>query len=269
MTGYWSEEEKDTFRGMISEGATYEDIAEVLNRSMQSLYHKAHKMGIQAHRKPVPSEWSEDDLETFQRMIEEGATYEAIGQAINRPKGGVAQKARKINIRSKRSLQIEENQKLKQQGQKRCSQCKQVLPLDEFYTAGWGYCKSCEKFKVAEYDGSSVRRRLRERFRSARARAARKGVVFEISFPWLIGLWERQGAQCYYTGRQMTLNGDYRFSVSMDRIDPPKGYVKDNTVLCCSIVNRMKSDQSIEELKDWCRAILSFKGETRPDCLGS
>lgn len=45
-------------------------------------------------------------------------------------------------------------------------------------------------------------------------------------------------------------------NVSIDRIDSSIGYKEDNIQLVCHIVNLMKHDLSIEELKTWCKRII-------------
>jgi len=67
----------------------------------------------------------------------------------------------------------------------------------------------------------------------------------------LLELWHRQNGKCFYTGRDMTLNGGYHkddSAATVDRIEPNEGYIKDNIVLCTAIVNRVKQNLSISEL---------------------
>lgn len=47
--------------------------------------------------------------------------------------------------------------------------------------------------------------------------------------------------------------------MSIDRIDPNKGYTKDNVQLVCAQVNMMKSDMSLEELYMFCEAMIKNK----------
>jgi len=71
---------------------------------------------------------------------------------------------------------------------------------------------------------------------------------------YLIELWKAQEGKCFYTKENMDLTGYPQgnpFAFSVDRIVPELGYVKGNIALCCSIVNRIKQDLSIQQLKDW------------------
>lgn len=52
--------------------------------------------------------------------------------------------------------------------------------------------------------------------------------------------------------------GTQRTNVSVDRIDPLKGYAPDNIQLVCYMVNMMRRELSTNELLDWCSAIVSW-----------
>jgi len=72
--------------------------------------------------------------------------------------------------------------------------------------------------------------------------------------------WEAQKGLCYYTKVPMTLSNEYHTDsnvMTVDRIDPTKGYVKGNLALCRSVVNRMKQDMTIDQLKAMCQLILT------------
>jgi hypothetical protein len=45
-------------------------------------------------------------------------------------------------------------------------------------------------------------------------------------------------------------------NVSVDRIDSNKGYLKDNVQLVCMVINQMKSDLNLDELKYYCQEII-------------
>ena len=71
---------------------------------------------------------------------------------------------------------------------------------------------------------------------------------------YLMKLWEVQKGRCHYTRELMNLKGYTEkdpIAFTVDRVIPKLGYVKGNIVLCCSIINRIKQDLSISELKSW------------------
>ncbi len=77
--------------------------------------------------------------------------------------------------------------------------------------------------------------------------------------PHLRELWEQQQGRCHYTGRTMALTGYHAGNIhtaTVDRQVPALGYVRGNVVLCCSFVNRMKQDFTLDELLDYCEELL-------------
>lgn len=82
---------------------------------------------------------------------------------------------------------------------------------------------------------------FRFRFLAARWRAAKKHIEFTITEEDIIKLYYKQNECCFYTKLPFN-NGDENLSMSIDRIDPTKGYTLDNIRLVASIVNIMKSN---------------------------
>lgn len=74
---------------------------------------------------------------------------------------------------------------------------------------------------------------------------------------YLLNLWIIQNKKCYYTGINMKLKGYHtnNLAFTVDRINPKKGYTKGNMVLCCAIINRIKQDLTIDELKKYVNMI--------------
>ncbi len=44
-------------------------------------------------------------------------------------------------------------------------------------------------------------------------------------------------------------------TISIDRIDSSKGYVRGNVQLVCWVVNQMKNDLTNDELTEWCTKV--------------
>lgn len=81
-----------------------------------------------------------------------------------------------------------------------------------------------------------------------------------ISLDFLETLWEKQQGLCALSGHPMTHvrgSGRVMTNVSIDRIDSYRGYEEDNIQLVCHIVNLMKQQLTVDELKMWCRRILN------------
>lgn len=125
--------------------------------------------------------------------------------------------------------------------------------------------------------------------RSSR-RAKDKGLVFDLTLDDLTRLNAIQRGRCNYTGRPFfvediddeTKKAKYQSGVyievpSLDRIDPKKGYTKDNVHLVCRPINYAKLDLDDEDFITLCQDVAhvaSVRGvptrpplvETTPEC---
>lgn len=152
-----------------------------------------------------------------------------------------------------------------------CSSCNRELVLDSenFHKRSdsvTGYqhrCKVCLK-----KDPRRVTRLIKnndldlfiyDNFYNAQYRAKKKNIEFTITSQDLKELWDSQKGKCALTGLNMThikLEGKVKTNLSIDRINPNLGYIKDNVQLVCNIVNVMKSDMNMDDLKYYCNLIL-------------
>jgi hypothetical protein len=95
--------------------------------------------------------------------------------------------------------------------------------------------------------------------RAARLRARKSGIKCDIDAEFLKGLLERQSGFCAISGIPLSFikgHGHIPTNASVDRIDPTKGYTKDNVQLVARQINTMKSNLSIDQLMDWCELVL-------------
>ena len=161
------------------------------------------------------------------------------------------------------------------EGKLRCHICGKYLPVEEFGISNhYPYrnnrdarCRKCRTKQSANNKKSyteetSLYKILQMRFLCARERALRNGLEFNITKQYLKDLWDKQNGLCAITNIPMTYkhcNGRTLTNVSVDQINPHKGYVIGNVQLVCMAVNQMKSDLSMEELYMFCEAILKNK----------
>ena len=68
-------------------------------------------------------------------------------------------------------------------------------------------------------------------------------------------LYEEQKGLCKYSGRKMTFKIHCTNHISIDRIDNNKWYEKGNIALCCTFVNKMKNDITLDEFKGFIKDI--------------
>lgn len=103
---------------------------------------------------------------------------------------------------------------------------------------------------------------LSYRVSSAKHRALRMDIEFDITVSDIEKMLDKQEGKCFYTGFEMDIRNEKaeprvanRKTISIDRIDSEGGYTVDNIVLVCAIVNSMKSSMTQEEFLNIIHAI--------------
>lgn len=130
---------------------------------------------------------------------------------------------------------------------KKCSCCKERLPLSEFtgdVTRRDGLaaiCKDCSFSSHKRWRESHYERAM---LKSTREGAKRRGLEFTITEQDIV-IPDR----CPALGVELRLDGSRDFRPSLDRKDNSRGYVPGNVVVVSMRANRTKSDLSIEELR--------------------
>jgi len=79
--------------------------------------------------------------------------------------------------------------------------------------------------------------------------ASKSKKEFDLDLEFLLDLLEKQNYRCALTKIRLAHQRYNPRSVSIDRIDSTKGYLKDNVQLVCIFINRAKNDYSQEEVK--------------------
>ena len=83
-------------------------------------------------------------------------------------------------------------------------------------------------------------------------RASLANVPFTLTKQDLKDLLEKTGDRCPVLGIKFIKNADKNtrdYSPSVDRIDPKKGYTKNNTIVISFLANRIKTDASLNDIK--------------------
>lgn len=130
---------------------------------------------------------------------------------------------------------------------KKCSSCKQILPVVSFYTSVISrdglnkICKSCGKKSSNKWKRENLEKYL---LKSARNGAKKRGIEFRITEKDII-----IPDVCPVFGFPLTLDGKRSTSPSIDRIDNTKGYIPGNVVVVSIKANHVKSDCTLDELK--------------------
>ena len=157
----------------------------------------------------------------------------------------------------------------------KCRICGEYYPEEDFGIKTTGKlrhyrdarCRKCRTKQAKEYfskcdNNEKLRKMLQSRVLGARGRAKKANLEYNLTESWIKQKWDEQNGLCAISKIPMTYNrnnGRTFTNVSIDRINPNKGYTKDNVHLVCMGVNLMKSDMSIEELYMFCEAVLKNK----------
>ena len=161
----------------------------------------------------------------------------------------------------------------------KCHICGEYLPVTEFgYSGHYPYrdnhdsrCRKCRVKQTTEckkkYSGDyALSKILQMRFLSARDRANKKGIPFNLTKEYLKELWDKQEGKCAISGIEMTFDqckGRTATNVSIDQINPNEGYVVGNVQLVCMAMNQFKSDFGMDEVYMFCEAILKNRDRIR------
>lgn len=165
-----------------------------------------------------------------------------------------------------------------------CRKCDQIKPLTDTYFFSYKakgkqrnmkllfreLCKTCTQVrtkKATKKKVSSLLGYMQRAMYNVRQRGKKQKVEVKITAEDLVDIFNCQTGLCSLSGMpldwQTFAKGRSPLTCSIDRIEPKKGYVKDNVRLLCFQVNTMKHDLSDVELRKWClRAIAGLDGHS-------
>lgn len=171
---------------------------------------------------------------------------------------------------------------------KRCTACLLIKPIDQFYyktytsnTTGEKYkryrpeCILCSKnltsFYIKEnYETvyakkkevrverkNDIKFHVQEKISTWRKASV---VPSDLTVDYLIELYNKQDGYCHYSGDKMVfgwVDGKIHVnSLSLDKLEPSKGYVQGNVVWCSYLCNTMKQNMSELEFYSFISKIL-------------
>lgn len=158
------------------------------------------------------------------------------------------------------------------EGEKCCAKCKKTFEVANFSADKYSkdglqsVCRKCQCVKTAVTQ-SKFSSFIKKILNDANQRSKKKNIQFDITKENIETLYEKQKGLCALSGTKMTYNaindrqeGDCHIlnpdNISIDRIDPNQGYVKNNIQLVCAIVNRIKFEMTECELFDFCCQVI-------------
>ena len=126
------------------------------------------------------------------------------------------------------------------------------------------WCKVCctignNKARIKQ--NSTIQGRAVVFLRNAKRSALKRNQEFLLEIKDIVEGWNEQDKICAYSGIEMTLDAGKLNTVSIERIDSNIGYTKENTILVCQAINRMKSDFNYEDFYMLCKSVATFLGD--------
>ncbi len=95
---------------------------------------------------------------------------------------------------------------------------------------------------------------LKFRLTTAKSRAKKIDMDFDITLEYLEFILKEQNNKCAYTGLPFEKDNEMR-SLSLDRIDSSKGYIQGNIQLVLSCINYMKQEYSEKDFLEMCKLV--------------
>jgi len=149
-----------------------------------------------------------------------------------------------------------------------CKKCGEQAE-ENFYLYSKTLCKKCVRIKNKKYfdenvDKKKYRKKRREyyskdliksRISSAKSRARRYNLDFELTEDIIYDKLVSQNGLCYISKKRLTFTIHDWYCISLDRLNSNLGYTVKNTVLVTRYVNISKNKCSLEEYKHLIREI--------------
>jgi hypothetical protein len=151
-----------------------------------------------------------------------------------------------------------------------CFKCKEKSSYEFFFKhhqTSDGYhswrkkCCTEGNIKSRNKQNATIEGRARVFLLNAKRSAAKRNQEFSLTIKDIADFWNDQQQICAYTGREMTLLPSQLNTVSIERIDSKIGYTKENTILVCHAINRMKSDFEFDDFYEFCKDVAEFMGD--------
>jgi hypothetical protein len=160
------------------------------------------------------------------------------------------------------------NKYLRSLGERHCWECNTTQSIEDFYLDKKRMGKRCKKCMILKsklrhdvLNKDNYKNLLFKRLNDSRFRAKTIKKDFNLTFEYLLDLYDSQKGLCFYTQKPLIGKINDKMSISIDRIDSLKGYTVDNVVLCGKIINSMKSDMPIDDFFEIIKSINDNRGK--------
>lgn len=145
-----------------------------------------------------------------------------------------------------------------------CVKCNKFLDESAFWFVNGerqSSCRRCNRAYQNNLRRTDIRYYFAKMVSEGRKTMGKRGLKSDIDVQFMIALLDQQNHNCYYTNIMMSMEPG-TWAISIDRKDASIGYLKENAVLCCRLVNYMKCDMTPEQFVTLCKLVVT-KQESR------
>jgi hypothetical protein len=160
--------------------------------------------------------------------------------------------------------------------QKKCSKCKTIKSIDDFYTTQRGHrCKEClleitRNYKRKKRLNPEHRKTEGQKQKERRVRlwqntllhdSKHRKIEHTLTINDINEMLKKQNGLCYWFKIPLIPSNKHKHpqQPSLDRLDRHKGYTKDNVVLCCYSANIGRNENDLETWEKFLQLIFLFK----------
>ena len=261
----WNDKSIEKLKQFNSDKLSIEDIAANLGGTVSAVNTKLCELGLKSKRVRY---FTPTDKQILIEEFSKETPMNEICKKMNRNRAFLNQQAKKLGLISKRKKQKNDSVELRNQGNKKCCDCKNIYPnTPNYFSGNHSMCKSCNSIRHKKYysllkKDISVEQLLQMRLYQAKYRSMKKEIEFNIDKEYLLDLYKKQNGKCFYSGLKMEIALKHdkinNRTLSLDRVDSKKGYTKNNVVLCCDNINTMKMQMDKCEFINLCEVISKY-----------
>lgn len=123
--------------------------------------------------------------------------------------------------------------------------------------------------RMTKYTNQPLISAIRTRLREAQTRIKKFGkIATDLTEGYLYELFNNQQGKCALLGYDMKIQRDHPLSLSLDQIEPSKGYVIGNVQWVTWISNRAKGDMNQDDFYRMCELAIEYRNEQRLSLTG-
>lgn len=247
----------DKLKQLHLEGFSNKDIAERLGCSQEVVGHRMNMLGLRSSfgaRLDVSKE-------RVAELHAQGLTNRSIANALGVAPNVIARRLGELGLKTNGRVRMK---RIINGDQAQCTRCSEWFPADSFPKGRSGrsdeyflsFCWACKRKVDVARRNKNIHEYLNEVHRRMKARAKKKSHPVTIDREYLYRLYDLQEGRCALTDVGLVCrHGEGHVNrpanLSVDRIRSDQGYIPGNVILITHRVNTIKSDITLDEMREW------------------